>query len=132
MNPLLSHPLFAGMVSVHVQKILESPRLTCDFCSFSGTDPKNFGDDKKTCRRCQEYLDCMQAEKLDLDEITRRFGLLGSIQALEKSVGNCAPVAAVLLSFKNFFVKLRSIPEIRQAISESLEDARRKKESSDD
>ena len=51
MNPILSHPLFAEMVCEHVRKSLDKPKLTCDFCSFTGTDPENFGEDKKTCAK---------------------------------------------------------------------------------
>lgn len=128
MNPILAHPLFASMVSEQAQKCLKQSKLKCDFCSFTGTDPDNFDEDKRTCSRCQNYLEAMRIYGMDMDDISKRFGLLGSIRALETSIGICAPTSSILMSFKSFFTKLRAIPEIKKAISEGMENERKKKD----
>jgi hypothetical protein len=128
MNAILSHPLFASMVCEHARKSLNKQKHKCDFCSFTGTDLDNFNEDLRTCSRCQEYIESMRICGMDVDDITKRFGLLGSIRAMENCIGSCAPTSAILSSFKTFFNKMKTIPEIRQAISEGIENEKRKRE----
>lgn len=128
MNSILSHPLFASMVCEQARKSLNKPKYKCDFCSFTGTDLDNFNEDLRTCSRCQDYLESMRIYGMNLEEITKRFGLLGSIRAMESCIGSCAPTSAILGSFKTFFSKMKAIPEIKQAISEGLENEKRKRE----
>ena len=128
MNPILKHPLFASMICDNAKKSLEKSKLKCDFCSFTGYDHSNFNEDGRTCNGCQDYLEAMRIYGMELDEISKRFKLLGSIRAMEHAVGTCAPPNSILLTFKSFFNKLRAIPEIRKAISEGMENERKKKD----
>lgn len=128
MNPILTHPLFANMVCENAKKSLKKTKLKCNFCSFTGNDYDNFNEDKETCTGCQDYLEAMRIYGMSLEEVSKRFGLLGSIRAMEHTVGTCASPNSILAAFKTFFNKLRAIPEIRKAISEGLDNERKKKD----
>lgn len=128
MNPILTHPLFANMVCEHAKKSLKKSKLTCNFCSFTGSDYENFNEDGVTCNGCQDYLEAMRIYGMSLEEVSQRFGLLGSIRAMEHAVGTCTPPTSILAAFKVFFNKLRAIPEIRKAISEGLDNERKRKD----
>lgn len=130
MRELIQSRTFARMLDERLTACATLKNFKCDLCAAERSDVLVFDTAVSMCGRCREQMRFLASDNPDM--VQAKMQLLESLHLMIDAVGSCAPPGLVLSCFKNFFQKMRSIPELEKVIQEGLSNEQQYREDTED